>query len=111
MGTIIKNARIIAPDGKIILGNLKCEEGKIVSISQEELLPSEKDTIIDGKGSYLSPGFIDLHTHGAGGYDFMDGTVEAFLKIAEMHAKHGTTSLLPTTLTSTNEELYSTFGI
>ena len=41
----------------------------------------------------------------------MDGTVEAFLKIAEMHAKHGTTSLLPTTLTSTNEELYSTFDI
>ena len=111
MGTIIKNARIIAPGGKIILGSLKCEEGKIVSISQEELLPSEKDTIIDGKGSYLSPGFIDVHTHGAGGHDFMDGTVEAFLKIAEMHAKHGTTSLLPTTLTSTNEELYSTFDI
>ena len=66
MGTIIKNARIIAPGGKIILGSLKCEEGKIVSISQEELLPSEKDTIIDGKGSYLSPGFIDVHTHGAG---------------------------------------------
>lgn len=49
MGTIIKNARIIAPGGKIILGNLKCEEGKIVSISQEELLPSERIRSLMGK--------------------------------------------------------------
>lgn len=86
MGDNNKKRKNNSPGGKIILGSLKCEEGKIVSISQEELLRSEKDTIIDGKGSYLSPGFIDVHTHGAGGHDFMDGTVEAFLKIAEMHA-------------------------
>ncbi|HNZ41646.1 MAG TPA: N-acetylglucosamine-6-phosphate deacetylase, partial [Clostridia bacterium] len=42
---------------------------------------------------------------------FMDGTVEAYLGAAKMHAKHGTTSLLPTTLTSTNEELLKTFSI
>lgn len=111
MSTIIKNVRIISPRGEIVFGNLKWDKGKIVSVSTEELFSSKDDFVIDGKNLYLSPGFIDLHTHGAGGYDFMDGTVEAFLKIAEMHAKHGTTSLLPTTLTSTNEELFSTFDI
>ena len=44
-----KNEKIKARGGKIILVNLKCEEGKMVSISKEELLPSEKDTIMDGK--------------------------------------------------------------
>ena len=40
----------------------------------------------------------------------MDGTVEAYLGAAQMHARHGTTALLPTTLTSTNEELLNTFA-
>ncbi|MEL7600474.1 MAG: N-acetylglucosamine-6-phosphate deacetylase, partial [Proteiniphilum sp.] len=60
---------------------------------------------------YVSSGFIDIHTHGGGGHDFMDGTVEAYLGAAETHAKHGTTALLPTTLTSTFEELMKTFSI
>lgn len=106
MGTVIKNVKLVLPKGKIIRGTIKWDKGKIVSVSEGEILSSVEDQVIDGMDLYLSPGFIDLHTHGGGGYDFMDGTVEAFLKSAEMHAKHGTTSLLPTTLTSTNEELY-----
>ena len=111
MGTVIKNVKLVLPKGKIIRGTVKCDKGKLVSVSEGEILSSVEDRVIDGMDLYLSPGFIDLHTHGAGGYDFMDGTVEALLKSAEMHAKHGTTSLLPTTLTSTNEELYSMFEI
>ena len=42
------------------------------------------DQIIDAKQQYVSPGFIDMHVHGGGGHDFMDGTVEAFLRIAEV---------------------------
>lgn len=60
-------------------------------------------------GRYVSAGFIDMHTHGAGGADFMDGTVEAYLTAARKHAEHGTTLLYPTTLTSTNELLYESF--
>ena len=111
MGTVIKNVKLVLPKGKIIRGTIKWDKGKIVSVSEGEILSSVEDQVIDGMDLYLSPGFIDLHTHGGGGYDFMDGTVEAFLKSAEMHAKHGTTSLLPTTLTSTNEELYLMFEI
>ena len=70
---------------------------------------SEDAVIIDAAGMYVAPGFIDMHTHGAGGADFMDGTVDAYLTAARMHAKHGTTLLYPTTLTSTNESLYASF--
>lgn len=67
------------------------------------------DETIDAGGNFVSPGFIDMHTHGAGGADFMDGTVEAYLTAARMHAVHGTTLLYPTTLTSTDEALFDSF--
>jgi N-acetylglucosamine-6-phosphate deacetylase len=49
--------------------------------------------------------------HGGGGYDFMDGTKEAFLKIAETHALYGTTAMLPTTLTSEKKDLLQTLEL
>lgn len=66
---------------------------------------------IDAAGRYVSPGFIDIHVHGGGGHDFMDGTVEAFLGVAETHARYGTTAMLPTTLTSTREALFEVFEV
>jgi N-acetylglucosamine-6-phosphate deacetylase len=53
--------------------------------------------VIDLGGSYLAPGFVDIHVHGGAGHDFMDGTEEAFRGVCRAHARHGTTSLLPTT--------------
>ncbi len=108
--TIIKNGKVIFPDR--IEDNLAvaCENGTITDILPiNELNAGVEDIIIDARNNYLSPGFIDIHTHGGGGHDFMDGTVEAYLGAAEMHASHGTTGLLPTTLTSTTEELMQTF--
>jgi N-acetylglucosamine-6-phosphate deacetylase len=63
---------------------------------------------IDCKGLYLSPGFIDIHCHGGGGHDFMDGTPEAIIQAARTHLMHGTTTLLPTTLTSSDKDLFQT---
>lgn len=105
MVTAIINGKILTP-GKTRFGVLLLEEGKIRGI--EDSAP-EGARILDAEGDYVSPGFIDMHTHGAGGADFMDGTVDAYLTAARMHAKHGTTLLYPTTLTSTNEALYESF--
>ena len=111
MSVIIKNAQLLLPDGRIVFGNLSFENGVITALSENEIASGYSDEVYDAAGNYLSAGFIDLHTHGAGGYDFMDGSEEAFLKAAEMHARHGTTSLCPTTLLSTNDELFETFDI
>jgi N-acetylglucosamine-6-phosphate deacetylase len=109
---IIKNGKLIFPDEIKENLTLVCENGKIARISNPDEVVSETgDQVIDAQNRYVSSGFIDIHTHGGGGHDFMDGTVEAYLGAAETHAKHGTTALLPTTLTSTLEELMQTFSI
>jgi len=105
----IINGKIITPC-RIISGCLCIENGKICEASEKNVHFPDAE-IIDAQENYISPGFIDLHTHGAGGSDFMDGTVEACLQIAKTHAEHGTTGLYPTTLASSNEELFKTFGI
>lgn len=111
--------RLIIKNGTVIFYNriqegttVVCENGKISSVSKsDEITVREGDQVIDAQGNYVSPGFIDIHTHGGGGHDFMDSTVEAYLGAAETHAKYGTTALLPTTLTSTTDELINTFAV
>ena len=53
---------------------------------------------------YILPGFIDLHVHGGGGRDTMQGG-DAVQTIAALHARHGTTSLLATTMTAPLEDI------
>jgi N-acetylglucosamine-6-phosphate deacetylase len=106
----IFNGKIITPYRLINNGVIIVEDGKIASIGKEHV---EIDDCleIDAKGNYIAPGFIDIHTHGGGGHDFMDGTVEAYIGASEKHAQHGTTAIVPTTLTSTNEELKNSFVV
>lgn len=103
----IVNGKVIVP-GKILpQGTVLVTDGKIVGVEEGDVDFADA-TLVDAKGQYISPGFIDIHIHGGGGYDFMDGTAEAFLQIAAIHAKHGTTAMLPTTLTSEKEDLLLT---
>ncbi len=67
--------------------------------------------ILDACGQYIAPGFIDIHIHGGGGHDFMDGTAEAFTGASRAHAAHGTTTLLPTSLVCSDEELLGMFDV
>lgn len=104
----IINGTIIT-GGESFIGNVVLKNGTIDYVGTEDPQVSDDVRVIDAKGLYVSPGFIDMHTHGAGGADFMDGTVDAYLTAARMHAVHGTTLLYPTTLTSTNEALFASF--
>jgi N-acetylglucosamine-6-phosphate deacetylase len=106
----IINGRIITPHRIIEHGSLLITGDVITDVRDGDIgAPGAK--VIDAGGKYVAPGFIDIHIHGGGGSDFMDGTVEAFLTIAETHARYGTTALVPTTLTAEKEDLLHTLDI
>jgi len=106
----IINAQLITPYRMIKNATVVVEGEKIVSAGAQNI-EVEGATEIDAGGQYLSPGFIDIHLHGGGGSDFMDGSETAFIKIAETHARFGTTALSPTTLTSEKMYLLDTLDI
>ncbi len=111
-GDVLKivNGQILTPYRTIKGGTVVVVDGKITEVSDSPIdIPGA--TEMDVKGRYVAPGFIDIHVHGGGGHDFMDGTEEAFLEIAQTHAQYGTTSMLPTTLTSETKELLHTLDI
>jgi len=103
----IINGRVITPSEIVEGGSVVAEGGVIRHVSKGDL-PAPGARVIDAAGMYVSPGFIDIHIHGGGGFDFMDGHESAFLAIAEMHARYGTTAMLPTTLTGSKEEILDT---
>lgn len=106
----IYNGNLITPHRIIRNGSLLITDGIITEVSEQNL--DVVDALeLDADGQYISPGFIDLHVHGGGDFDFMDGTEEAFLRIAEIHAQYGTTSMVPTTLTSEKSDLLKTLDI
>jgi N-acetylglucosamine-6-phosphate deacetylase len=106
----IYNGQIITPFKIIKGGTILITNGTITAVSQHHIdAPGAIE--IDACGKYIAPGFIDIHIHGGGGHDFMDNTPEAFLAIADIHAKHGTTAMLPTTLTSSKEDLLETLKV
>jgi N-acetylglucosamine-6-phosphate deacetylase len=106
----IFNARVITPFRIIPQGTVLISDGIISAVAEGNIVSTDAIEI-DARGKFVAPGFIDIHVHGGGGHDFMDGNENAFLKIAETHARYGTTSMLPTTLTSEKEGLFETLTI
>jgi len=103
----IVNGRVITPYRVLPHANLLIAGGRIAAISEQDIEAADA-IVVDAAGHYVSPGFIDLHVHGGGGHDFMDGTEEAFHGIARLHARHGTTAMAPTTLSAEKEDLLTT---
>lgn len=102
---ILRNGRIVTPFKTLTNVRLVLSGTQIESLEPDDAPLLSDDLVIDVNGSYIAPGFIDLHTHGAGGHDFMDGTVEAVINAARTHLQYGTTTLTPTTLATTFDEL------
>ena len=90
---IVQNADLLISDGKI-----------------EGIIPSDAPIdpeyeIINADGCYVTPGFVDVHQHGGGGADYMDGTADDFYLATSAHLAHGTTSVMPTLLSADTDGL------
>ena len=104
-GYFIKNVKIITKSSIISGYGVIIENGKISSVCSGDC-ETGRYSVIDGKGMYLSPGFIDLHNHGNNGADAMDATYEALDTMSKFHIKNGVTGFLATTLTASRENTF-----
>ena len=108
---LLYNGRLITEKG--ILESAYCfiEGGIIKDYGVGIIEVCEGTTRINVENKYISAGFIDIHIHGGGGYDFMDADIESFLGVANTHIKYGTTSMCPTTLTADSEHLEKVLAV
>lgn len=107
------NGKILLEDGIFTDKTVLTENGRIKEIA---VLPYNAESYehaekIDLHGNYLLPGFIDIHVHGGGGADFMDGSAEAMLTAAKTHLMHGTTTIFPTTMSAKFGEIENTVKV
>ncbi len=96
--------RVILPDEVVEPCSVLVRGKTIAAVRREAAAPPAGVHCIDLAGAYLAPGFVDLHVHGGTGADFMDGTEDAFRTVCRAHARHGTTSLLPTTTVARHDQ-------
>jgi N-acetylglucosamine-6-phosphate deacetylase len=95
------HAAVVLPDRILTHADVTIHSDRIAAVTANTAPTGD---IIDLHGGYLVPGFVDLHVHGGAGADFMDGTADAFRTVCRAHARHGTTSLLPTTTVARHEQ-------
>jgi len=108
MRLVVKNSQVITPIRVIKNSGVIIEKDKITSVfTGDGLLKKCRDKLIDARGNYISPGFMDIHTHGGGGYDFMDRDVKSTEEAFKFHMKYGTTIIVPTTTAGPMEELFT----
>jgi len=102
---IIKSARIVAEADCCDRAWLRVENGKIAAIAPGDAPELPEANIIDANGATLLPGFIDIHAHGGGGFDVMDGEADSLAGMARFFARGGVTSFLATTWTDSSERI------
>ena len=95
MLTQIINGKIHTPQGWLNNGSVIISDNKILEVSNCDLAVVGAN-IVDARGMYIVPGGVEIHVHGGGGRDFMEGTEEAFRTAVDAHMQHGTTSIFPT---------------
>lgn len=103
---IIKNALVYTTNHVFEKKDILVEGERIADIREHGETPETDATVIDGEGYYVIPGLVDIHFHGAVGYDFCNASHEELRKIAEYEAKNGVLAICPATM-SYNEEILS----
>ena len=100
---LIKNANVITPNSVLEGTDVLVDNGKIYKIAKDI---NELDAkVFDASEKYVCPGFIDIHTHGGNGSDFMDATDEAYGRAMGFHLDNGTTALVPTSCTAPEKNI------
>ncbi len=105
---IFKNGRVFTENGIFENKDVIIEGDKITKIGENLSYDGE---VYDLKGKKLLPGFIDIHTHGCGGYDFCDGKKEYFEDMAKVYIKFGVTTAMTTSMTVSKEDLRKSFSV
>lgn len=105
MYTILQNVELVLPNKILSNVHVGIEKGTIVKIDAAPISAYEEYQQIDCKGQRLIPGMIDVHIHGANGFDMMDGREESIQEVSRTCASTGCTSFLATSVSSTIEDL------
>src|SRR5688572_20088791 len=106
MSTLLFHGQVILPDRVLDEGAVACANGVITAVGKREQIAAPPDaTVIDAQGGFVAAGYVDIHTHGGDGADFMDATPEAVVTAIRAHTRHGTTTIFPTTTTGTPAQL------
>lgn len=100
---IVLAGRVLTPTGIIESGIVQVRGGVIRSVGERAAFQGNIN--IDVGEHLIAPGFIDIHVHGAAGHSFMNAGTDGIREILSYHRKHGTTSLLATTLTASDESI------
>ena len=108
---ILKNGLYLSPEGEFIEGDICIEADTIKCIVNKGELPcchqkeGEETQVLDFKGKRVIPGLVDIHTHGAVGFDVSASSPEQICELTKYYAQNGVTSFLPTTITNGREQI------
>ena len=111
---LIENARLFTPDQAELTGWLLAESGLIRAMGFGNTPDFSHETSLhslDAQGNMLLPGFVDLHVHGAMGYEVMDASSSGLEEMARFYASHGVTSFLATTWTASRPSIMKALGL
>src|ERR1041385_6129120 len=91
---VFQNGTVILPERTIDDGVVLCHQGRVQAVGTKGRVSIPRDaTIVNAHKGFIGPGFVEIHTHGGKGADFMDGTPEAVRTVTRAHARHGTTTV------------------
>ena len=104
---IFKNGLVLDKSFRFVATDVTVENGKITHIGKVENTAGQE--VVDCTGKYVIPGFVDIHTHGCGGSDACDATIEAMDVMSDTQGKAGVTSFCATSMTVPAEQIERVF--
>lgn len=98
---VLKNGLVLDKSFHFVKTDVVVKDGKIAHIGSCDC----DDEVVDISGKYLIPGLVDIHSHGCGGSDACDATIEAMDVMSETQGKAGITSFCATSMTVPEEQI------